>query len=471
MALGFTESISALHLGLLSSVVEHNKSLLRTLVKDANNADLASFISTIENEQALWIMRNIPIENACEILPLLISKKINFIINEYTKEELRELFHNVAKDDAADIIESQPIHGFKKILSSLKPEDRIAINKLLQYDDDVVGSIMSVEFLWLYENATVVEATNYLRVKYEDAEELRHYYVVNDNNELVGFVDIQKIFFSSKEIKIRDIMDKKVIYISSYDKIDKAIEYFKKYDLPTIPVISKANELIGVVTHDDLIDVVEEETTEDIERQAGILPTHQSYRYSSSFRISTSRVSWLIILLISSTLSQIVLTIFQSQIDDILSFRITALLVSLVPVISGTAGNAGSQAVTSVVRSIALKELNKKMYWEVIIKELNISLYVGFLLATVNSLRMILFYGIENGEITVFDLILTLTTSFCLMIAITLAKITGATLPFLALILKKDPAAMATPLLTTLVDALTTSIFFSISLGILSFVI
>ena len=470
MVLGYTENISAIKLRLLALISEKNINDLLELINDSNIADFANHLEDLKDEDFFWILSNVNNEDAANIIPLLQQEKIISLVRYFTKNKLREIFHEMAKDDAVDIIEELPINEFRKALASLTEKDRVAINKLMQYEDDLVGSIMSVEFVDLNENWTVQQASNYLRDKYEDTEEVRYYYVIDNDNKLVGFVDVQTIFFAKSGTKLKEIMNKNYIYVSSYDNVEKAIEYFKKYDIVTLPVISKAAELIGFITYDDLIDVVEEETTEDIEKQAGIIPTAQSYMTNSPFKISMSRISWLVILLISSTISQIILTAFQDYIDDILTIRITTLLVSLVPVISGTSGNAGSQAVTSIVRSMSLRELDKQMYWKIISKESKISFYVGFILASINSLRMIAFYGIQTGIVTKFDLILTLTTSLCLMISIALSKIIGASLPFLALILKKDPAAMATPMLTTLVDAMSTTIFFSVSMGVLALI-
>ncbi len=446
---------------------------LRKLEENHYPQDIAEALEKLDEKIIIVALRLFTNDTSSEIFPHLDTDIQEEIINKMSSKQVSQLFSELYTDDIVDILEEMPSNIVKKILRASTPEARAQINSILKYNDDTAGSIMSVDYTRFKINWTVTEAIEKIRERDEESEDHNTFYVVDDLNNLKGIVELKDLVFSKGESLLSEVMDERVIFAHTKDDQESVIELFKKYDITTLPVINVQQKLVGIVTVDDVLDVIEEEVTEDIHKMAGISPTDDEYFKTSIWKMVKSRSVWLLLLMISATFSQIIISVFikiyhsksETNISDP-SYIIMMLLTPLLTVISGTTGNAGSQSSTMIVRALSLKEVETKDYARVMWKEFRVAIITGIILVSVNFIRMVIIYSIEfKGDLKDPRIWYTIATlSIAMYLSLIMAKLIGGTLPIIAKKLKLDPALMAAPLLTTLVDALSTALFFSVGL-------
>ena len=469
---------------ILNAVKRKDVIKIREFISSTSIADIIESIETLKITNILIFLRSLDTESMADVFEKLDPEIQSQLIEKFSDENSKKLFDELFVDDIADIIEELPENLVTKILKNTSPEKRQIINKILSYNDDDTGSVMSVDITKLNWFWTVKTALSYIKEQNEDKEVVSHYYITDDNNILMGMITIQDLAFSPKNKKLKNIMEFTPQLTTKLDKENAALE-FTKHDYSELPVVDENNKLVGIVTSDDMVDVIVEEYTEDAQRSAGITPINQSYLKTSVYKLSKSRFSWLFFLMFSATLSQFVLQSFIGMADTafnesptgtsgITSTAIVTLLVSIIPDISGTSGNAGTQSSTLITRSLATGELTTKDFSKVLWKETRVGSLVGSLLGITNFVRLLIYYAVSasiHNDFSNFynyrDVFISLGASIAMLTVILLSKVVGGMLPLLAVKMKMDPAIMSAPLLTTLIDSLSIAIFFSINILIL----
>ncbi|QHX36331.1 magnesium transporter [Spiroplasma sp. BIUS-1] len=465
------ENLKALSENIEKLIIENDIKKLRELEELHYPQDIAEALEQLDEKIIIIALRLFTNDTSSEIFPYLDTDIQEEIINKMSSKQVSELFSELYTDDIVDILEEMPSNIVKKILRSSTPEARAQINNILKYNDDTAGSIMSVDYTRFKINWTVTDAIEKIRERDQESEDHNTFYVVDDLNNLKGTIELKDLVFSKGETKLSEIMDERVLFAYTKDDQEAVVEKFQKYDITTLPVINIQQKLVGIVTVDDVLDVIEEEVTEDIHKMAGISPTDDEYFKTSIWKMVKSRSVWLMFLMVSATLSQIIIYLFMKRYGfnsdkGSIIYIVTMLLTPLLTVISGTTGNAGSQSSTMVVRALSLKEVETKDFARVMWKEFRVAIITGFILVSVNFIRMIIIYSIETkGDLSDPNLWYTIATlSIAMYLSLIMAKLIGGTLPIIAKKLKFDPAVTAAPLVTTLVDALSTAIFFSVGL-------
>lgn len=450
---------------------------LRELADKNYPVDIAEAISKLDIKLIIIGLRLFTGDVSSEIFTELDIQLQGAIVEMMTSSEVKALFEEIYTDDFVDILDELPSNIVKKILSASSNETRMNVNEILQYDEQTAGGIMSIEYIKLKEDITVTAAIERIRRIHVYMEEVDDFFVVDSSNGLKGTISLKDLIFTDGNKIISEIMDERIMYVSTSTDQEEVAGLFLKYNLQTLPVVNAQQKLVGIVTIDDVIDIIEEEATEDIHKMAGISPTEDSYFKTSVFKMVRSRSIWLLFLMVSATLSQIVISAFMSiyGVNDTVTIAqgevsiqtvVLVLLVPLLTVISGTAGNAGSQASTMIVRAISLHEVEPKDAGRVMWKEFRVAAITGLILISVNFVRMIIIYAVqENGDFNHKEYWYAIAVvSIAMFLTLIIAKVVGGLLPLFAKVVKLDPAVMAAPLLTTLVDALSTAIFFSVGL-------
>jgi magnesium transporter len=389
-----------------------------------------------------------------QIFTYLTYEKKQEIIQSFTSVEIMAMLDNLYTDDIVDFLEEMPANIVKQVLNSASAEQRADINLLLSYPEYSAGSIMSTDFVELEATDTVARAIRKIKQQGKTAETISVSYVISQNRELVGTVRLRDILLAETEDTIEDLMDVDVISVKTHDDQESVAHVIKRYDITVVPVVNDENRLIGIITVDDIIDILEDEVTEDIQKMAAIMPIEGSYLKTSVKEMTKSRITWLLVLMVSATFTG---TIISGYEDALL--LIPALAASI-PLIMSTAGNAGSQASAMVIRGIAVGELSVSDYLKVIFKEVQVAILSGLVLFAINWLRLMIFT--PETSMTV-DLVISLT----LMLTVVISKLVGGVLPLLAMFFKQDPAAMAAPLITTMVDAVALMIYFNLAVSML----
>ncbi|RBP46865.1 magnesium transporter [Garciella nitratireducens] len=417
-------------------------------------ADIAEILHNLSDKNFLLVFRLLPKDFAIEVFSSMDSNeqaKLSKLINI---DELRELVKELNFDDKIDFLEEIPAQLVKRILQNCQEQERTLINQFLNYPEYSAGSLMTIEFVDLKKEMTVKEAIDHIRKTGFKKETIYTCYVIDAFRKLEGIISLKDIILADKNKKIKDLMEKDFISITTTEDQEEIAEIFKKYDLLAVPVVDLENRLVGIITVDDIIDVIEEENTEDFHKMAALQPTEKEYINSEVFSLVKQRLPWLAILMISATFTGSIIEKFESVLS-----KVTALTVFM-PMLMGTGGNAGFQSSTLVIRSIALGEVECEDILKILWKEFRVSLLVGVSLAIVNFARI---FFIEN-----YSILIALAVSITLFITIILAEMIGGALPIFAKLLRLDPAVMASPVLTTILDALILVTYFSISKIILN---
>ena len=427
---------------------------LRNLTADMNDADIADTLEQLEPEERVILFRALSRDMAAEVFAHLIPDTKEALVSQLTAPELGRIVDELFLDDAADLVEELPPDVVKRILESASPETRKGINQLLQYQEDSAGSIMTTEYISLKPDMNVEESFRHIREVGTDKETLYTCYVTDPKGVLIGVVTVRTMLLSKYEDKIGDIMtDTNLISVNTNDDREKVTELFQKYDFMAIPVVDSGNHLMGIVTVDDAMEVMEEESTEDFHKMAAMLPMDEPYLSMGVGELARKRVIWLMVLMISATLSGSILNHYQSV------FAALPALIASIPMLMDTGGNAGSQSSTLVIRGIAVGELKLRDALKVLFKEIRVSLIVGGGLAVVNF-----FYKYAMSG----DWLLSLTVGISLFATVIFAQTVGGMLPLLAKALGFDPALMAAPIVTTIVDAGSLTMYFAVASKVMS---
>lgn len=426
---------------------------LKEKIKYMHIQDIAEIIDELDTKYAIILFRLLPKEIAADVFSYLSSERQGEISMMIDENELNEIVNDLFFDDKIDFLEEMPANVVKRILRNTSEAERKLINQFLQYPENSAGSLMTIEFVDLKKEMTVAEALDKIRRVGRDREIIYTCYVTDAWRKLEGIVSLKDLVLAPPDAKVEDIMKKDVIYVDTYDDQEEVAGVFKKYDFLAVPVVDQEKRLVGIITVDDIVDVIEEETTEDIQRMAAIQPTEEAYLDSTPLMIARKRILWLLILMISATVSGYIIRKYQ------LALETAVALAAFIPMLMDTAGNAGSQASVTVIRSLVLGELKFRDILKVIFKETQVGLLVGVALALVNFVRVCFIEG--------YDLSIAVTISLTLIFTVIIAKIIGGTLPMIAKRIGLDPALMASPLITTIADAISLTIYFSLAIWIL----
>ncbi len=426
---------------------------VKTAVQEMNAIDIAELFEGIDDlETTLRLFRLLPKQGAAEAFSYMESNVQQHIIEAITERELRYILDDMYLDDYVDLVEEMPANVVMRVLKNSSKENRNLINQYLQYPDHSAGSLMTNEYVYLKRTLTVQQAFDVIRTNGVDKETIYTCYVISAERKLEGVVTVRELLLSDPARRIEDIMSTNVIFAHTLDDQEHIARMFSRYDMLSMPFVDREQRLVGIITIDDAVDVIQSENTEDFEKMAGMAPSEESYMKSSVFTISKNRIGWITVLWATSLITGLLLEHYESAISSL------PILVSFIPTLTGTSGNCGTQTSTSVIRGMALDEIRIKDFFKVFWKEIRVALLCGSLLAVLNFLRVWFQYH---------DLGVALTVSITLIIIITVAKMLGSALPMVAKLLKFDPAVMAAPLLNTLSDCCSVFVFFTLSFWLL----
>ncbi len=438
---------------------DRNFAVLKPLLSSMNGFDLAEvFEETEEDSDLLLLFRILPKDLASDTFVEMDSDVKERLIHKLTDKELKAVLDELFLDDTVDIIEEMPASVVKRVLAQSDSETRAYINELLKYPKDSAGSIMTIEFVSLRMTMTVEDAFARIRKTAIDKETIYTCYVVDDTNKLIGMVSAKDLMLAKRSATVGEIMQENVIYAHTEDDKETVARTIADYGFLALPIVDKELRLVGIVTVDDAMDVLQEENTEDIAKMGGIAPTDKPYLKTSVGTLWKTRVLWLLILMLGSTFTGLILNSYEAQLSTV--------LVACVPMIMGTGGNAGAQASVTVIRSLSIGEVETRDIWNVLWKELRASILLGLTLAVACFLKLIFVDGMLLG-IEGYTWQVSMVVSLALFATMILAKLVGASLPILAKLCKLDPAVVANPFITTIVDAVSVILFCYLSIGIL----
>ncbi|MBE7048702.1 MAG: magnesium transporter [Ruminococcaceae bacterium] len=426
---------------------------IRNLLQDMNHVDIEALLAELAPDKTLRIFRMLPKEIAAEVFAEMDSDMQQYIIESITDSEVVRIMDEMYMDDTVDFIEEMPANVVKRVLRNTDEATRKTINQLLRYPEDSAGSLMTTEYVDLKKAMTAGEALEHIRKTGVDKETINNCYVVSVRQELEGVVSIRTLILSAPDTKVADLMDTQVKCICTLDDQERSVYLFRKYDLLSMPVVDQENRLVGIITIDDVMDVMEQENTEDFHKMAAITPSEAPYLKTGVFTLAKNRVMWLMVLMISATFTGFIIRHFEGALGKMV------VLTTYIPMLMGTAGNAGAQSSTMIIRSLALNELEFSDLLKVIWKEFRVGATTAALLTIVNFARIILF-----DQVTLWVAVTVCLSLFCI---VCLAKVVGGMLPILAERIHLDPVLMASPIITTILDALSLLIYFELATSIL----
>ena len=443
---------------IISKMLANNKfSAIKEMLVEMNVVDIAAMMEEIEDEEnQVRLFRLLPKTSSADVFSYLDSDIQSNIVAAITGSELSTLMDDMFIDDAVDFLEEVPANVVTRVLAHTSSETRNLINKFLQYPDNSAGSIMTIEMVSFPETYTVKRAIEEIRRTALDKETIYTCYCMDDKRKLVGTVPLRRLIVSSEDALVKDVMydDEQLIYVNTMDDQEVVADIAKKYDLLSIPVVDKEQRLVGIITIDDIVDVIEEENTEDFEKMALLLPSEDEYLKTNVFTLFKNRILWLMILMVSATFTGQIIEGFEGKLSMI------AGLTAAIPMLMDTGGNCGNQVSTLVIRGLALGDIKIADYFKVLWKEIRVALLCGISLAVVNYGRMWIIKAVTGSVVSSNTFIVVCLAMLC---AVIVAKAIGCTLPILAKLLHLDPALMAGPMITTIVDALTLIIYFGIA--------
>ena len=431
-------------------LLEQNKlAELKEILINENPIDIADVFEDFPKEKYLIIFKLLPKDFSSEVFSYLSPEKQQEVIENITDDEIKFIVEDMYLDDTVDFIEERPANIVDKILKNTSSDKRKLINQMLKYPENSAGSVMTVEYISFKDNYTVKQAIEYYRKVAIDKEETDICFVTDTKKKLVGIISLKTLILSKDDSYIQDEMDTNFVSVLTLDDQEEIAALFRKYDLTTMPVVDHEDRLVGVITVDDIVDVIDQENTEDIQKMAAMNPSDEEYLKESVISLAKHRILWLLVLMISATFTGLVI----KKYEDILQSAVY--LATFIPMLMDTGGNAGSQSATLVIRGIALEEIEFSDIFRVIWKELRVSILVGFILSAVNFIRI--YYFTRSGLET------SLVVAISMFLTVIMAKVVGGVLPLVAKSLKIDPAIMASPLITTIVDTAALIIFFKLS--------
>ncbi len=437
-------------------IAERRYSDLRKILVEMNPADIGDLMEELPRQSLPLVYRILPKELASEVFVYIDSDTQELLISTFSDSELKEVIDDLYVDDTVDIIEEMPASVVKRILKHADPDMRIEINKILKYPKDSAGSVMTTEYVDLKKDLTVEDAFLRIRRTAVDKETIYTCYVKDENRCLIGLVTVKDLLLADYQEKISDIMETNIIYVNTTDDQEYVANMFTKYDFLTIPVVDNENRLVGIVTFDDAMDVLQDETTEDIEKMAAISPTDKPYTKMTAVELWKKRIPWLLLLMISATFTGMIISSFE---EALASFVV---LTSFIPMLMDTGGNSGSQASVTIIRSISLGDIEFKNMPKVVWKEIRVAFLCGITLAAANFIKLLTVDRILLGNT---DITVSVALVVCLTLILTVfcAKVIGCTLPMIAKKIGFDPAVMASPFITTIVDAVSLVVYFRIA--------
>lgn len=447
---------------ILQLIEEKKYARLRELLSEMNPADIAQILTDVPERELPVVFRILPKELAAEVFVEMDTEMQQLLIEAFSDTELREVMDELFMDDTVDIIDEMPATVAKRILRQTDPKTRKMINQLLAYPDDSAGSIMTTEYIDFKTDMTVEQAFDKIRRIGLDTETIYTCYVTDASRHLLGIVSVKDLLLNEKSCVIGDIMDENIIYANTLDDKEEVAGQFEKYDLMALPVVDKENRLVGIVTVDDAIDVIQEEATEDIEKMAAILPSDKTYFRTSVFSTFKARIPWLMLLMISATFTGAIISSFEEKLT------VLPALIAFIPMLMDTGGNSGSQSSVTIIRSISLGDVQFKDIGRVLWKEFRVALCCSVALAAINFIKMwlidyMLLHTFDPGKQFAEIAVVCLTLFFTVIVA----KIIGCVLPIIAKKIGFDPAVMASPFITTIVDAVSLFIYFNIAIAVL----
>ena len=434
---------------------------LKDALSEMPYPDIAEFIMALDDELdeeklAVKVFRILPKDISADVFAYLDPDSQMLIVRSITDSEIGRLMDDLYVDDAVDFLEEVPANMVRRVLANTDKETRDIINRFLKYPENCAGSVMTIEMVDLHDRLTVGEAIKSIRRSGVDKETIYTCYVIDDKRHLVGTIPLRRLLLNDEETLITDIMsdDEQLIYVYTMDDREEVASIAKKYDLLSVPVVDNEGRLVGIITIDDIIDIIDEEATEDFEKMANLTPSDDEYLKTKIGVLAKNRIPWLIILLISSTFTGQIIEGFETKLAAI------AGMTACIPMLMGTGGNSGSQVSTLIIRGLALDEIRVKDYFRVLWKEIRVSFIVGLVLAAVNIIRMFaLIYTLGSDASTSVIFVV----SFSIWCVVIVAKIMGCSLPIVAKLLKMDPAMMTGPLMSTVVDAVSLLIYFALA--------
>ena len=431
-------------------LLEQNRlaELKEILIKE-NPIDVADVFEEFPKEKDLIIFKLLPKDFSSEVFSYLSPEKQQEVIENITDEEIKFIMEDMYLDDTVDFIEEMPANIVDKILKNTSNDKRKLINQMLKYPENSAGSVMTVEYISFKDNYTVKQAIDYYRKVAIDKEETDICFVTDSKKKLVGIISLKTLILSNDDSYIKDEMDDNFVSVLTKDDQEEIAALFRKYDLTTMPVVDHEDRLVGVITVDDIVDVIDQENTEDIQKMAAMNPSDEEYLKESVMSLAKHRIIWLLVLMISATFTGMVIKKYEEVLQS------AVYLAVFIPMLMDTGGNAGSQSATLVIRGIALEEIEFSDIFKVIWKEFRVSVLVGFILSAVNFLRI--YYFTKSGLET------SLVVAISMFLTVIMAKVIGGVLPLIAKSLKIDPAIMASPLITTIVDTAALIIYFQLS--------
>ncbi|MBQ6733445.1 MAG: magnesium transporter [Lachnospiraceae bacterium] len=428
-------------------------SLLRETISDMNEADVAAFMNSMSRDESLRMFRILPKDIAADVFANLELDDQQYIIQSLSDKEAGTVIDNLMADDATDLLEEMPAGVARRLLANAQPETRADINHLLRYPEDSAGSIMTVEYVSLREHMTVADAIERIRKIGLDSETTNVCYVLDERRKLTGTVALRFLLIKKPEDVIGDFMNTNVISIQTTTDQEVAARQFQKYDFSVMPVVDGENRMVGIITIDDVVDIMQEEMTEDIEKMAAILPTDKPYFKVGVFETYRKRMPWLLLLMISATFTGAIIMHFEEALASYV------VLTAYIPMLMDTGGNAGGQASVSIIRGLSLGEIRFEDLLKTVFKEFRVSILCGVTLSLANFAKLMLIDGLS----------LSVSAVICvtLVAVVIIAKLVGCVLPLLAKKIGFDPAVMASPMVTTIVDALALFVYFNIATAVL----
>lgn len=435
----------------IRDLIENNstRELLKALT-GMNNVDIAECLNDLDNQKTFMVFRLLSKDDASEVFSNLDPNLQQHIIEMFNDTEVESLIKDLFLDDTVDFLEEVPATVVKKVLKNCDPKRRDLINKFLKYPEYSAGSIMTIEFVDLYKSITVSQAITRIRNLKVDSDNVHTLYIKGHNRTLVGVLPIHKLLTADDDVIIEDLMDKTFISVNTYDDQEMIAEKFRKYNLTSLPVTDKENKLVGIITSDDIINVIDEENTEDFEKMAAMSPSQNIYLKTSVFSMAKNRMLWLLVLMVSATITGNIMMSYNNMLESVV------ILASFIPMLMDTGGNCGSQSSTLIIRGLALGELSARDSLRILYKEFRVAIIVGIGLVVVFIAKsLILPPHVSTAVITV--------VSISLFVTVVLAKLIGCMLPIVADKFGLDPAIMASPLITTIVDTCSLFIYFNVA--------
>ena len=430
---------------------------LRGAMMMLNEVDIAQYMETLNKEQLLLVFRILPKDISADVFSYMSAEQKQTLIESIGDQEIRTLIDDMFLDDAVDFLEELPASVVRRVLQSADPEKRNLINQFLRYPDNSAGSLMTIEYLEFRSDVTVRGAMDIIRQEGLDKETIYTLYIIDNTHHLIGTLALRKMILASEDTVLSDIMDRNAVSVYTTDDQEKVAELVRRYDLMAIPVVDKEERLVGIITADDIMDVIEEETTEDFEKMAALTPSEDEYLKTSPFKLALNRIPWLLLMAVIAIFTGMIITYYEDVLSA--SASVGIILTACIPMLMDTGGNCGAQSSTLIIRGLSLGQITLKDFFKALWKEFRVALLVGSVLFVFTICRVRFINGAEWGVAFVVA-----ASLFC---TILLAKALGCAMPMLAKRLGLDPALMASPLITTVVDMSSLFIYFSIARAVL----